>query len=235
MTETEWLACPDRDMLLDHVFPRAGRRKLRLFLCALARRLWDRLSDPRSRRAVEMAEELADAPNASDFYGLETMIVDQWIEARKEASAALAGLLGSAFYRAAAVACYTLSTLPLSGHSHYVKVQASHAAAAWGFVSRPDHALRRKEMQAQCRILRDLFGNPFRPPGLDPAWLRWRDGAVKKWARRIYEERRFDELPVLGDALEEAGCIDRTTLAHCRGSGEHVRGCWVVDLLLGKS
>jgi hypothetical protein len=54
-------------------------------------------------------------------------------------------------------------------------------------------------------------------------------------ARRIYDERAFHDLPILADALEEAGCTDAEILAHCRSSGEHVRGCWVVDLVLGKT
>jgi hypothetical protein len=64
--------------------------------------------------------------------------------------------------------------------------------------------------------------------------LTWNDGIVIKLAQAIYEERAFDRLPILADALEEAGCSDTEILAHCRGPGPHVRGCWVVDLLLGK-
>ena len=60
-------------------------------------------------------------------------------------------------------------------------------------------------------------------------------GDCRALAGAIYDERAFDRLPVLGDALEDAGCADAAILAHCRGPGEHVRGCWVVDLLLGKS
>jgi hypothetical protein len=69
---------------------------------------------------------------------------------------------------------------------------------------------------------------------LHPSWLRWDDGTIPKLAQAIYDERAFDHLPVLADALEEAGCANADILAHCRGPGEHVRGCWVVDLLLGK-
>jgi hypothetical protein len=90
------------------------------------------------------------------------------------------------------------------------------------------------ERAAQCPLMRDVFGNPFRPVSLNPAWLAWDDGTIPKLAQAIYEERAFDRLPVLGDALEEAGCADADILSHCRAGGEHVRGCWVVDLLLGK-
>ena len=83
--------------------------------------------------------------------------------------------------------------------------------------------------------LRCLFANPFHPlPVIDPAWLSWNGGAVGKLAASIHAERRFGDLPVLADALEEAGCTDADLLAHCRSGGGHLRGCWAVDLLLGQ-
>jgi hypothetical protein len=84
-------------------------------------------------------------------------------------------------------------------------------------------------------LLQDIFGNPFRPITIDPSWLTWNDGTVRKIAQAIYEERAFDRMPILADALEEAGCTNADIRNHCRRSGEHVRGCWVVDLLLRKS
>jgi hypothetical protein len=83
-------------------------------------------------------------------------------------------------------------------------------------------------------LLRDILGNPFRPSALDPAWLAWNGGTVAKLAAAIYDERRFADLPILADALEDAGCADAGILAHCRGGGEHVRGCWAVDRLTGR-
>jgi hypothetical protein len=84
-------------------------------------------------------------------------------------------------------------------------------------------------------VLHELFGNPFRPVVLDPRCLAWNDRCVERVAHRIYDERRFTDLPILADALEDAGCDIADILAHCRGPGPHLRGCWVVDLLLGKS
>ena len=81
-------------------------------------------------------------------------------------------------------------------------------------------------------MLRCLFGNPFRPVPVIPS--AWRTPTVLGMARAIYTERRFEDLPILADALEDAGCTDAALLDHCRGPGPHVRGCWVVDLLLGK-
>jgi hypothetical protein len=83
-------------------------------------------------------------------------------------------------------------------------------------------------------ILRDLFGHLFSHRAVEPAWLRFNDGLVARLAEGIYADQAFDQLPILGDALEDAGCADRAILDHCRSGGEHYRGCWVVDLLLRK-
>jgi hypothetical protein len=91
------------------------------------------------------------------------------------------------------------------------------------------------EQAAHCHLLRDIFGNPFRPITLDPAWLSWHDGLLISMARQMYDSREFRDMPILADGLEEAGCSNQDILDHCRTGGEHVRGCWVVDLLLRKS
>jgi hypothetical protein len=93
-------------------------------------------------------------------------------------------------------------------------------AATWG------------EQLCQAALIRDPFGNPFRPVALCPSWLTV---GVRALARAIYEDRTFDLLPLLADALEEAGCTNPAVLDHCRDPGEHVRGCWALDLVLGKS
>jgi hypothetical protein len=81
-----------------------------------------------------------------------------------------------------------------------------------------------------------VFGDPRCPlPPIPPSQLAWNDGAIPKMAQSIYDDRAFNRLPRLADALEDAGCDDADILSHCRTPGEHVRGCWVVDLLLGKS
>jgi hypothetical protein len=84
----------------------------------------------------------------------------------------------------------------------------------------------------QIALLRDLFGNPFRPVALDSAWLT---SDVLALARGIYEEKAFDRMPILADALQDAGCDNDTVLSHCRTEQMHVRGCWVLDLVLGKA
>jgi hypothetical protein len=101
--------------------------------------------------------------------------------------------------------------------------------AAHRLLARPD-AMHR-EQAAQCDLVRDLYGNPFRPVSFEPGWGAWQNRTVARLAAGLYEERRFSDLPVLADALEEAGCTNQTILEHCRGGREHARGCWVLDAL----
>jgi hypothetical protein len=104
--------------------------------------------------------------------------------------------------------------------------RTAHALSSWGKSGREAIAI-------QPALLRDIFGNPFRPVALDPAWVT---SDVLALARGIYEERAFDRMPILADALQDAGCTNEDVLNHCRdANATHVRGCWVVDLLLGKS
>jgi hypothetical protein len=85
------------------------------------------------------------------------------------------------------------------------------------------------------RVLHDIFGPlPFRPVALEPSWLAWKDGTIPKLAQRIHDDRAFGRLSMLADALIDAGCDSKDILSHCRQQGEHVWGCWPVDLLLGK-
>jgi hypothetical protein len=80
--------------------------------------------------------------------------------------------------------------------------------------------------------VRDIFGNPFRPVAFDPAW---RTDTAVALAKQMYESRDFGHMPILADALEDAGCDNEAVIAHCRDpKATHVRGCWVVDLVLGK-
>jgi hypothetical protein len=90
------------------------------------------------------------------------------------------------------------------------------------------------QKKIQVAILHDVVGNPFRLITINPNWLTWNDGTIRRIAQGIYEERAFDRLPILADALTDAGCDHADLLNHCRSEGPHVKGCWVVDLLLGK-
>jgi hypothetical protein len=97
---------------------------------------------------------------------------------------------------------------------------------AWRAAGNDDH-----EDRAQATLMKCVFGNPFLPVAFDPSW---RTSTVVALAQQMYDSRDFSPMPVLADALQDAGCEHEAILAHCRGDGPHVRGCWVVDLVLGK-
>lgn len=107
----------------------------------------------------------------------------------------------------------------------------SIAGALWGPSYR---SIDTDETAAQRDLLRDVVGNPFRPVTIPAAVLAWDDGTIPKLAQAIFEGRTFGEAAVLADALEEAGCGDEAILSHLRGAGPHVRGCWAIDLILGR-
>jgi hypothetical protein len=117
---------------------------------------------------------------------------------------------------------------------------ASGAAAAgkeeaWGRFDRALYEGLEDARQEQVHYLRCVFGNPFQPAVIEPAWLTASGDTIQKVATAIYEERRFGDLPILADALEEAGCTDTEILGHCRHDWEHFRGCRVLDAILGKA
>jgi hypothetical protein len=130
-------------------------------------------------------------------------------------------------YNAAAAA---FSTIP--GSPFLERVYCALATAAYAAKARLLN--RQAEEEAQADLLREMLGNPFRPKCAEPAWLAWGSGTVVRLAETIYHDRAFDRLPVLADALEDAGCQDADILGHCRQPGPHVRGCWAVDLLTGR-
>ncbi len=241
MTEQEWQSCARPELLLHHLarsLPVAPRkRKCRLFLCGCCRRVPALLADPASRQAVEVAEQYADGqatPHERDSARWALHPVHPFHPppllplAEPAHTAALAGvptgeLLGAAETIVSRVA--------------YQRTQARlgpfrvELAGEWKRV-------RAEEREGLCRLLRDIFGNPFSPPKLADGILAWNGGCVVKLAAAIYDGREFspERMGVLADALEDAGVTDEAVLRHCRGGGEvHARGCWLVDLLLGKS
>jgi hypothetical protein len=229
VNEVGWLASDDLDALLGFVLGRASERKLRLFACACCRRVWHLLADPRSRQALEVAERYADGhASAVELATARLAVLTAAQRARDQAAWAVYWTLnrvpGENVRSVCAAAAEALARTAARGAK---SAGASRSADAW-------HAAGKAEEFAQVRLLREVFGNPFGAPAVSPAWLTWHRGTVRHMAQSIYESRRFEELPILGDALEEAGCMDEQILAHCRGGGEHVRGCWVVDRLLGK-
>jgi hypothetical protein len=207
MNQAEWLECADPHTLLTEVGLGNGMRKVRLFACGCLRRLWTRLTDEKSRTQVEVAERFAD--------GLATA---------PDLVAARAGVKVPGPFLAAA-AWYAASD-PIDLPVRAVNVLDNIKAG----LRKPDRDV---ERAAQVELARDVF-NLRGAPRLKPAWLNWQDGMVPKLAASVYESRRFDELPMLADALDEAGCDDRDLLDHLRGPGPHVPGCRVLDAILGK-
>ncbi len=229
MTEAEWLDCTDPDKML--WFPllrnKISDRKLRLFACACCRRIGNLLTDDRSQAAIEVAELYAD--------GLATL--EDLCAARENAKHAVTSpvIIGGTPLGTTVHFSPGSVALSVAATEHFSPRGTAIFAAMFVEEVAGNTASYYRERQEQAGIFRDLIGNPFRHVTLDPAIFQWKDRTIPKLAEGIYDERTFDRLPILADALEDAGCTDADILAHCRGPGPHVRGCWVVDLLLGKN
>jgi hypothetical protein len=227
MTEAEWLAYGDPKLMLEFLRGKISPRKLRLYAAACCHRIESLFAEEWCRTAVELSEKVADGlATESELDDLLPDSFSGWA-----ATAAWDGTFkGSIEFAlkatdaaANAAAGGSVGAGQVQGEQDYDQV----AIDAW-------KSARSDERIMQTLILRHMVGNPFRPVALDPAWLQWNGGTVRKMAQAIYDDRAFDRLPILADALEEAGCTNRDLLDHCRGGGDHVRGCWAVDLLLGK-
>jgi hypothetical protein len=222
MTESEWLACDNPDLMIESaIAAQISSRKLRLFACACVSTIWHLLEDERSRNAVLTAEQFAD--------GVAT--VRELEEARDAAQAAVRDASLAASWAAVHAASCGVAQAASRNALWEALWAASQAAAQAALRDASLAATGAAIRAAHCGLLRCVFGNPFRQVAVDPGWLT---PTVVRLARGIYEGREFDCLPILGDALEDAGCTDEMLLGHCRSAGPHARGCWVVDLLLGR-
>jgi hypothetical protein len=236
MTEADWLAflqCKPISRKLRVRF-KPGDRKWRLFACACCRRIWHLLADPRSRKAVEVAER--DADGMASHQEVANAFQDALEASNEDRAFEVTGLASPEW-----AASETLGNAN-GVVGPQVLNAADNAATARANVAnmeRPDQELWEKtylaEQGEQAHLLQDIFGKPSRRVTIPRALLAWNDDTIRKLAQAIYDERAFDRLPILADALEESGCQDPDILGHCRSGGEHVRGCWVIDLLLGKS
>jgi hypothetical protein len=240
MTEDQWQACTNPAQMLEFLKGRASDRKLRLFSFACVRRMWGKITDPRLKAAIEVSERHADGA-ASD--------AELRAAVREAHRARGRRLLDRAAYDAARYHPHEVQLESVITHATYAAaymVRHPPPSAIMRFIGsklvltefRPHRARRRwnaaweSEHAAQAQLLRDIFGNPFRPVTLDPSW---RSPAVATLAETIYASRAFHRLPDLATALQLADCTDQDILQHCRAAGPHVRGCWVLDLLLGKA
>ncbi len=208
MTETEWLACTDPQKMLASLKDKGSERKFRLFAAACCRRVWDLLGDAQGRQRVEAAEEYVDG-----------QVTEQALK-----DAASRGHDGSGGPTEAAFWC--------CAEDYAFAAELVAAQARRSDEDRPSDESRK------AALLRDLFRGPFRPFALAPIW---RTPGVLSLALAAYQGRQLPSgeldharLAILADALEEAGCTEYAVLDHLRLPGPHVRGCWAVDLLLGR-
>jgi hypothetical protein len=228
MTEADWLACTDPTPMLEFLRGKASDRKLRLFAVACWRRIWPLLSDERSRRAVEVAEQFADGLLSEPELRRSHFAADK---AASEAAYPSYAPYSQADPAAAYAASAATSQWPLNVVGQ-TACAASNASFCCFRSEASADAARAAELREQCHLLCDIFGPLLlRPVAFDPFWLT---STVKQLAGAIYDYHAFDCLPVLADALEEASCTNPDILAHCREPGPHIRGCWVLDLILGK-
>jgi hypothetical protein len=212
MTESEWLSCTNLDFMLERA--RSDRKRM-LFGVACCRRIWHLFPDENCRQAVVLAEQMAQGYVSTARRKAALELVRQAARegddrTTRQAISAADALLKEELYASAAL----------------------YSAAAAAAALRPSNL--QEEQGAQAALLRDILGYPFATVRIDPAWRAWNKGTVVALAQTIYDEDTFDQAPVLADALEEAGCTDARILDHLRGPGPHVRGCWVVDLILEK-
>jgi hypothetical protein len=229
VTEEEWFAETHPFYMLtwwEYLRGEPSPRKRRLLACASCRLIWPLLADNRLRRAVEVAEAFADGlASAEDL-----------AQAREPAQA-LGLSEGEILGR-------TRSDMP-EWAAPRDSWRAAHAAASaadedFGVPGNACHYAaqdgkgRDTEDAGQADLVREILGNPLRQVAADPIWLHRNNGAVRKLAQAMYDERAFERMPILADALEDAGCFDEEILSHCRETGAHVRGCWLLDLVLGK-
>ncbi len=214
MTEAEWLVCEDPEALVGWAhgyYDGVSDRKLRLFACGCCRLIADLGSDSGWEEFVGVVERFADGAEGLDGV-----------------SAAFGRL--SLFRRGRGDADWMAD----SAAEHFARVGCLDplAPGAVEQVSRFARAARPDVRPAQVRLAHCILGNPFRPVAVDAHRIT---STVKALAEALYADRAFDRLPILADALEDAGCDSSDLLAHLRGPGPHARGCWALDLVLGRT
>ncbi|HEY1066696.1 MAG TPA: hypothetical protein VGE52_11325 [Pirellulales bacterium] len=245
MTEAEWLASADPWEMLAFLgnagqslhrrflSPTALTRALGRFAIAGARRLEPSQLDPRSRRLIDVFEQFLDGrvPHAEVLIARAAayQAADELARQRPQSASAVA------YARAAHALPHTLGKQPFA-RARYVLDELRRAfarargdAAQAALPGEISEASKRRSDEALADDLRDAIGNPFRRTAFDPAW---RSPEAVRIAEAIRSSGDRALLPILADALEEAGCDDAETLAHCRGPGPHIRGCWAIEAIL---
>jgi hypothetical protein len=218
MTEVQWLSTTDALVLL-RALPTPSVRKSELFACGCCRHLWHKMTDPRTRRALELAELFIDgAASREELLGAcgpARAVENGYILIDKARGYRVTDHAASI----AAGCC-----LSIADHDPSVVARANY------FLSSSDDIP--GEWKHQSDLVRCIFGNPYR---LGICSAEWRTDTVLALARQMYDSREFGAMPILADALQDAGCENAVILGHCRDTNcVHVRGCWVVDSVLGK-
>jgi hypothetical protein len=252
MTEQEWLDCTDPGRMISHLNGRrsSGRQpfdpeRFRLFAIACCYRLWP-LLEFGDQYAVQCLEIYARGKLREALLKARRFQRPAGTAASNAVSTSSGAdyrtrMIASARNLASSVVWSATRTAPTKAAMGYKEAAQAiryrdeadrhipgepEPAPDWGATSPAELAI-------QCDLLRDIFGNPFRLVAFDPAW---RTDTAVSLARPMYEGREFSAMPILADAIQDAGCDNDDVLAHCRDpKGVHVRGCWVVDLVLGKA
>jgi hypothetical protein len=256
MTEAEWLAATDVNVI--HIFLRDttmlfrtrwqgpvivprfafSERKSRLFAVACCLRILHLMPTDEARQCVLAAEQYADGTIDAD--GLNAAVDASMRSCELDWRRRCTVANSHPAVRRAAINAVGRVHRQEGARAAVAKATAEAWAEATLFEAREEYtpekyeALRKAEQARQADFLRDIAGNPFQQSTIEPSWLAWNDRCVERIARAIYDERAYDRMPILHDALLDAGCDDERILAHCRTTEGHVRGCCVIDLLLGK-
>ena len=235
MTENEWLSPINLYNKLNYVESQYGtNRLLRLFACACCRRVWNLLSICCAKRVVEMSEKYADG-QATESELLKLHNDDEFVRFNRLQydNPAEIGLTFRGIK--AIIAVMRMASLSFDP---YMIAQDTSRDPALDFLPDIENQLTRKsaltsdsELVMATKFLWDIFGNPFQPTPFAPAW---RTQKSLNLSRHMYDSNQYISMKLLGDYLEEAGCDNIGILNHCRLSQIHVRGCWVVDLVLQK-
>jgi hypothetical protein len=218
MTEAEWLTTRDTAAMERYLFalkPPPSERKWRLFGCACSRQVLPLIPESRWTQSIEWLEYFADSPRAPR---------ERFERLMSELEHCL---VGSSFYSYRYHILNLMEVLQTCGD--LLPDWPGEVRRLTARIANPHSSA-----HAQRQLLRDIMGNPFRQHEMNPSWLAWQDGQVVQLAELIYNKHQWNDLTILADALEDAGCTDDTILSHCRTPGLHARGCWLLDGLLGK-
>lgn len=236
MSEETWRTAQKPEPMLKLLSDNASQRKLRLFLCHCCRMVWSELPDA-SKKAVEVAERYVQGEATPSELKLAheaacratSVAIDEYAESGFEDDGDF--MCEDAVAGARAAEETTKDEISVED-AIFAADSALEAGVLPGIAMATNEEDELRIQQGQCDLLREIFGNPFREAPFDPPSLS--PQVAVAIARSIEKDHAFDRLPILADALEEAGCTDEPILSHCRGPGPHVRGCWVLDLVLGK-